>query len=127
MEVFFLLIKLSRAAQSDRGSSKFTVKGNVAATKWMENKAATMLSTAHDPTKMSAVSRTQKGGTKITVTCLEVAVTYNQIMGGIDKFDQLPERYAIRRRTLKWWHRIFSFLVDLSIVNAFVLYNTVGL
>lgn len=94
---------------------------------WMENKAVTMPSTARDQTKMSADSRTQKGGTKMTVTCLEVVATYNQIMGGIDKFDQLRERYAIGRRALKRWHGILYFLVDLSIVNAFVWYNIVGL
>lgn len=92
---------LGKKEAMDQGSSKFAIKGNVAATKWMDNKAVTMLSTAHDPINMSAVSKTQKGGTKTTVTCPEVVATYNPRMKGVDKFDQLRERYAIGRRALK--------------------------
>lgn len=42
---------------------------------------------------------------------------YNNIMGGVDSFDQFRERYAIGRRSVKWWHRNFYFLIDLAIVN----------
>nr|CAI5868372.1 unnamed protein product [Callosobruchus analis] len=45
-------------------------------------------------------------------------------MGGVDKFDQLHERYAIGRRSTKWWNRILSYLVDMAIVNSFILMNT---
>ena len=42
-------------------------------------------------------------------------------MGGVDHFDQRRERYAIGRRSLKWWHRLFYSLIDLAIV---LLYGT---
>ena len=48
---------------------------------------------------------------------------YNRNMGGVDKFDQLKERYAIGRRSTKWWHMIFYYLVDMAIINSFILMN----
>jgi len=44
-------------------------------------------------------------------------------MGGADLFDQRRERYAIGRRSLKWWHRLLYFLIDLAIVNSFIMWN----
>ena len=44
-------------------------------------------------------------------------------MGRVDKFDQLRERYVLGRRSVKWWHRIFYFLVDVAIDNSFVLWK----
>ncbi|GFX83570.1 hypothetical protein TNCV_325191 [Trichonephila clavipes] len=40
-------------------------------------------------------------------------------MGGVDRFDQRKERYPIRR-SLKWWHRILFFLIDIAIINSFI-------
>ena len=42
-------------------------------------------------------------------------------MGGVDLADQLKESYQINRRCKKWWHRIFFHLLDVSVVNAFLL------
>lgn len=44
---------------------------------------------------------------------------YNKIMGGVDRFDQLRER----RRSVKWWHRIMYWLIELAIVNAYIMFN----
>ena len=44
-------------------------------------------------------------------------------MGGVDRFDQRRERYAIGRRSLKWWHHLLYFLIDLVILNSFITWN----
>jgi len=44
-------------------------------------------------------------------------------MGGVDRFDQRRERYAIGMRSIKWWHRLLYFLIDLAIVNGFIKWN----
>uniref|UniRef100_A0A1E1XP67 Putative transposase n=1 Tax=Amblyomma sculptum TaxID=1581419 RepID=A0A1E1XP67_AMBSC len=41
-------------------------------------------------------------------------------MGGVDRFDQKRNAYPVDRRSKKGWHRIFYFLLDAAIVNAFV-------
>ncbi|GFX52293.1 piggyBac transposable element-derived protein 4 [Trichonephila clavipes] len=68
---------------------------------------------------MTSVNRTKKDGTKEEAPCPKAAVVYNDVMGGADRFDQRKERYLIRR-SIKWGHRIFYFLIDLVIINIFI-------
>lgn len=106
-----------------RGEFQFGVKNKTAAVKWMDRKAVCFLSSAHSPRKVSTVLRRQRNGARIEVGCPEVVKVYNQTMGGVDKFDQLRECYAIGRRSVKWWHRIFYYLIDLAIVNSYVMWK----
>ncbi|XP_035214182.1 piggyBac transposable element-derived protein 4-like [Stegodyphus dumicola] len=106
-----------------RGESVFLTKEGVAAIKWMDKKAVTLLTTAHNSAIITSVNRTQKDGTKTEVPCPKAVAVYNDIMGGVDCFDQRKERYQIGRRSVEWWHRIFDFLIDLGIVNSFILWQ----
>lgn len=106
-----------------RGEFQFGVKKRTAAVKWMDKKAVCFLSSVHNPRKVSTVLRRQRNGTRVEIGCPEVVKVYNSTMGGVDKFDQLRERYAVGRRSVKWWHRIFYYLTDLAIVNSFVMWK----
>jgi len=33
------------------------------------------------------------------------------------------EKYANGRRSLKWWHGLLYFLIDLAIMNSFIMWN----
>ena len=105
-----------------RGEFQFQCKDGIAAIKWMDSKLVTLLTTANDPRTTTTVTRKNKDGTTCQVSCPTAIATYNEIMVRVDHFDQLRERYAIGRRSCKWWHRIMYFLIDLAIVNAFVLW-----
>ena len=48
---------------------------------------------------------------------------YNKHMGGVDKADQLLSYYGFCHRTVKWWRQVFIHLLDLSVVNAYILYR----
>lgn len=106
-----------------RGEFQFKAKNRIAAVKWMDKKAVRFLSTAHSPRQISSVRRKIRNGSKINVGCPKVVEVYNKTMGGVDKFDQYHERYAIGRRSTKWWHRIFYYLIDLAIVNTYLLWQ----
>jgi hypothetical protein len=93
----------------ERGEFQFLTKGCVAASKWQDNKPVSVLSSAHNPKEVRTVSRKNKGGSKSQVLRPVVVAKYNEVMGGVDRFDQRRERYAIGRRSLKWWHRLFYF------------------
>ncbi|XP_035227169.1 piggyBac transposable element-derived protein 4-like [Stegodyphus dumicola] len=101
----------------------FLAKEGVAAIKWMDNKAVTLLTTAHNSAIITSVNRTKKDGSKTEVPCPKAVAVYNDIMGGVDCFDQRKERYQIGRRSVEWWRRIFYFLTDLGIVNSFILWQ----
>jgi len=106
-----------------RGEFTYRTKGNIAAIKWMDNKPVTMLTSSSSPRTVERILRRNRDGTRTEISCPKAVATYNRIMGGVDKFDQLRERYAIGRRSVKWWHRIFYYLIDLAIVNAFVMWK----
>lgn len=116
--------KVSESKTMKRGEYQFQTKGPVAATKWMDSKPVCMLSTAHNPADCTSVQRRNKDGSKESVRCPKVVSVYNEKMGGVDHFDQFRERYEIGRRSVKWWHRIMYFLIDLAIVDGFVLWKT---
>ncbi|GFX82710.1 piggyBac transposable element-derived protein 4 [Trichonephila clavipes] len=44
-------------------------------------------------------------------------------MGGVDRFDQRKEIYLIGRRSVRWAHSIFYFLIGLAIINSFILWQ----
>ena len=48
---------------------------------------------------------------------------YNTYMGGVDKSDQLLSYYGFNHRAIKWWKRAAFHLLDLAIVNAYILYR----
>jgi len=105
------------------GEFKYQTNGRVAATKWMDNKDVFFLSTAHNPKSVTSISRKNKDGTTSDIGGPLVAAHYNAIMGGVDRFDQLKERYEIGRRSVKWWLRILYYLLDMAIVNSFTLWK----
>jgi len=105
------------------GEFKYQTNGSVAAIKWMDNKPVTMLCSCSNPRTMVIVKWQNEDGTISDIGCPEAVATYNRIMGGVDKFDQLRERYASGRRSVKWWHRIFYYVIDLAIVDAFIMWK----
>lgn len=60
------------------------------------------------------------------VPCPNVVIEYNKHMGGVDLMDSLLGRYKIVMRSRKWYMRIFYHLLDLSIINAWLLYLRVN-
>jgi hypothetical protein len=48
---------------------------------------------------------------------------YNENMGFVDKADMLKALYEVNRKSRKWWHRIFWYFLDVTVVNAFIIYR----
>ena len=49
-------------------------------------------------------------------------IKYNKFMGGVSKCDQFLSYYLIGGTSMKWWKCIFYRLLELSVVNAMVIY-----
>jgi len=47
---------------------------------------------------------------------------YTTYIRGVDVADQLHASYTCQTRSYKWWHRVFFFLIDTSIVNMYIIY-----
>jgi len=65
----------------------------------------------------------KQGWHKIGIIMSHCHCTVQPSNGGVGRFDQFRERYAIGRQSIKWWHRIFFYLIDLAIVDAFILWS----
>jgi len=92
--------------------------------KWMDKRPVLMLSTIHDTSLVAKRrrSRLAQGGTE-EVQKPKMVDEYNQYMGGVDKSDQLLSYYGFPHRTIKWWRRAFYHLLDLAVVQAYILYR----
>jgi hypothetical protein len=104
--------------QPQKGTVDVSKKGCVAAVKWQDSKPVTVLSTLKNPKETTVVKRKNRDGSTSPVFCPKAIAGCNMIMGGVDRFDQRRERYATGRKSVKWWHRLFYFLIDMATVNA---------
>ena len=53
----------------------------------------------------------------------ELISDYNKFMGGVDHNDQLLVYFAVGRKTMKRWKRVFWRLIDVSLVNCHLFYK----
>lgn len=64
-------------------------------------------------------TKTRKGKTKP-----QVIHSYNNMMNGCDRVDQCVGYHSnTNRKTYKWWKKLFYWVLEISINNAFVLYT----
>lgn len=114
----------NKSLKLKKGEFKWRTKQDVVFTVWQDTKEVLLLTNAFHPKEgMTTVERTQQDGTKLTVKCPRVVKEYTKRMGGVDLFDQIKNTYSIGGRSKRWRLRIFYFLVDASLTNAFILYS----
>jgi hypothetical protein len=86
--------------------------------------AITFMSTFVGAQPISSVRRyDKKKHEDKQIQCPNVVQVYNQHMGGVDLLDSLVGLYRTKIRSRKWYHRVFFHLVDLMVVNAWLLYR----
>lgn len=80
-----------------------------------------LMSTFHSAEPAATVKRRTLDRSQTDVCCPPLLVDYQQYMRGVDVGDQMTGYYNIGRRSKKWWKRVFSYLVECSILNSYVL------
>uniref|UniRef100_S4RR35 PiggyBac transposable element-derived protein domain-containing protein n=1 Tax=Petromyzon marinus TaxID=7757 RepID=S4RR35_PETMA len=98
-----------------RGDFAFFQKGGLVLSVWRDKRVVATLSTNQDPRMVRPVD---EGPIKPAPV-----VHYNRFMGGVDRSDQYRSYYAVGRASKKWWRYIVWFLLNLSIVNGWLLYR----
>lgn len=97
---------------------------DISSVRWFDNKTVTFLSTFAGSQPMSEVTRWNgKTGQYEKVACPSVVSVYNKHMGGVDLIDSLIGLYRCKIRSKKWYHRLFFHLLDMTVVNAWLLYR----
>jgi hypothetical protein len=44
-------------------------------------------------------------------------------MGGVDRADHYYSSYGYLKKSLKWWKKLYFWILEISLVNSFHLYN----
>jgi len=47
---------------------------------------------------------------------------YNRHMAYVDNSDHMAKSYSISRRTFKWTTKLFFYLLDLTVLNSWILF-----
>jgi len=56
----------------------------------------------------------------------QIVMDYNHHMGYVDKGDRIANSYSISRCTFKWMKKLFFHLLDLAILNSYILHFSCG-
>lgn len=89
---------------------------------WKDTKDVYVISNCHR-VEYSTVIKTQKNGSREEISCPAAIVTYREIMGGVDRADQMATYYEPDRKSTKWWKKVFFRLLMVSVVNAWIVYG----
>lgn len=97
---------------------------DLTAVTWKDNKAFTFLSSYVGTEPVSQVERFDKANkTRVKISCPRIIQVYNAHMGGVDLMDSFIGRYRIEMRSRKWYLRIFYHLLDMTVINSWLVYK----
>ena len=69
---------------------------------------------------MEKVATGKRDGRSVIIKRAEMIHRYNQNMGAVDVFDQM---LSFRRRSLKWWKKVFFHVFTTSILNVYLIFK----
>ena len=108
----------------DPGSFRFATAGQLTAVWWRDRRDVYALSTMHNKSVVNVLKRPKGSREKRPLPCPSIIDDYNQYMGGVDLIDQHLSYYTMtKRRSLKWWKKVFWRLIDITIVNAWIIFH----
>ena len=47
-------------------------------------------------------------------------------MLGVDKLDQLISYYSFLHKSIKWWRKIFFWILEVAVINSYIIYKTLA-
>lgn len=91
---------------------------------WKDNKIVVMLSSFIGSEPSQIVQRyDRKKKERVHIPCPAIVKQYNKHMGGVDLLDSYIGKSRIKMRSRKWYMRIFYHLLDVTIINSWLLYR----
>lgn len=114
-------LKLKKGEVASRSSR------GILALKWSDRKDVYLLSTKHANAQMTDTGKKKinKGGKSDAKNTMKpkCVIEYNHGMGGVDHQDQVLACFPVMRKFLKGYRKIFFYLFDMGLFNAYVLYS----
>jgi len=96
-------------------------RADLTAILWQDKRVICMLTNIHSaPVEGNFCN---EGGKAIKP---QIVMDYNHHMGYVDKGDRMANNYSISQRTFKWTKKLFFRLLDLAILNSYILHFSCG-
>uniref|UniRef100_A0A0K0ELN5 DDE_Tnp_1_7 domain-containing protein n=1 Tax=Strongyloides stercoralis TaxID=6248 RepID=A0A0K0ELN5_STRER len=103
---------------------QFDTSHDLLVVRWVDNNVVNMITNYDTIQPLHKVKRWSRKDKKVTeVSQPQLFNTYNKRMGGVDLSDLSVNTYRISIRGKKWWWVLFTYMLDLSLTNAWKLYQ----
>lgn len=111
---------------------------DVTSLSWKDNKIVNLVSTyvgvkpisdsvGNKSTRSLTIKRFDKREKTVKmIPCPQIIKDYNKHMGGVDCMDSSMSRHKITIKSRKWTNRVFYHLLDMTVVNAWLLYKRIN-
>ena len=110
----------------ERGSMRWVRDPPCLVPQWVDNKVVSMITTVGNANEQGQVTRrvrTDGRWGEILVKQPQIFKTYNMKMNAVDRSDQILSAFSTRRKCVRWWKTSFFHLIDIAVVNSFILFQ----
>ena len=104
-----------------RGDIRVRTRGDLSAVVWKDKRDVRLLTNIHDPPREGNYCDEHGNAIKPAIVA-----DYNRHMGYADNTDRMANSYKTSRRTWKWTKKLLFHLLDLTIVNSYILLSSCG-
>jgi len=104
-----------------RGDIRVRTRADLTAIRWRDKRDVCMLTNIHN-----APAEGNFCNERVKAIKPQVVMDYNHHMGYVDKGDRMANRYSTSRRTFKGTKNLFFHLLDLTILNSYILHSSCG-
>jgi hypothetical protein len=104
-----------------RGDIRARTKDDLTAVVWRDKRDVHILTNIHNPPVEGNFC--DEHGNTIKPYIVE---QYNRHMGYVDKGGRMANSYSISRRTWKWTKKLFFHLLDLTVLNSYLLFSSIS-
>ena len=94
---------------------------DISVLKVFDRKAVTLMSTVYNSKNTDTGKKHFQ--TKEAIQKPLAMIKYNKYMGGVDANDQLLKYSHFSKRTIRWWKKVFFRMLNLCMVNVFILWR----
>ncbi|XP_069937583.1 piggyBac transposable element-derived protein 3-like [Cherax quadricarinatus] len=106
-----------------RGYFDFQSNDHILLVRWKDNKVVTLVTNDVGVYPLALIERYDKASKKKDhFECPAIIKNYNANMGGIDKSNMLVHLYKTPMKSKRWYMRLFAYVLDVAVVNAWLLY-----
>ena len=111
--------------RAERGYYRHLSRGPMTAGIWFDRRYVNFLFTASTPAvqpgEAQPTTERRDGARKVDILCPPYLSDYVSYMRGVDRGDQLIALYGVGRKSRKPWKRIFYYLLECAILNAYII------